>query len=1101
MVGSGNGTETRMTGIYPNYKDFSQNPVSTVPKIPEKLDFSGFRVIKIRPKSKLPHERNWQNTRNFSSTDSQIQDWLHHYHSFEVGETHYEGYGNYGVLCSSTAIVIDLDSQEILDALFPVEPRKEGVKPLPTLPATYTVQSGSKRGIHLYYRTSGARPVRLLDPQDPDKNVGDIQSTGKFVVGESSIHPSGRPYEVIMDLPIATVEFDSLLKIFSQYIKKEKTYEKPVTTKMASSMGGINVPIERIMYPLHAEKRGDDEVQGEHPVHGSTGKRNLSVNIRKGTWYCHRCQSGGGPAEAIAVVHGLINCSDARSGCLRGDLFKTVVEIAESDYGWTQPIKRAPESPKILKPKPPSAEEQFDFGDVPKPTPGLPDVLPDATFILVNALPRIGKSHWAELQAIKHKTANVIANTHSVIEHHLRIFGEHRIARQTAVHLEGKNRCCNRRNEGGIPSCKKCYLYPYSEDPGDRGRFISRVMDFLFEEEIVTSENVPEDTCTYFFLKEAAKVSNYVYTVTENLEEITGDEYQPRHLTIIDEDTCFSNFFPQSADLCEFTRLSTKHYIHNTLESKWKGIQRWKDYLTKKGKRPKGKATILRMIEILEQIREILEITDRSVFNPAEIITRLNALDVSIPDPEDITKPELIRAIKRWELSNTFSYFVDALLYPYEEKRFMWQGYNNMKLRMVANEETRIYDPPNTKTILIGSTRAELFLRTLQAENKIDVITLNEFPYSNYFLFVIIKNDREDKDPKASKKHMKNEILVALEKIRKTNSISRYPLLVLTGTKKEQGIILEEFGGISKGSTDENEVGQNWNYLAGYINVFYQNSVMSRGIDVPYYKSMFMVSSDFASPYWTAKLEVALNKRKREDAVYAEAVRDAITIDETTNSILRITPTLNTQDNVPRLVIVNERDMWKIKPAVLKGATVVEVTTGQLTKNLEEALSIVGRMEMMPSRHGDVDEYGHMTSHNYTDVHFEEPETLIGKPVKAKCEYIADLLTTEVTVESWRKKVSPHIVASAEKEVIEYLLFANKDNLSKATKKKTRGVLQRLIVKRHKRLSMVLAGDILSSMQRRNLIRIVGIGLAAGVSLPSATVADKEKEEKRGSTQ
>jgi hypothetical protein len=42
----------------------------------------------------------------------------------------------------------------------------------------------------------------------------------------------------------------------------------------------------------------------------------------------HNCCSGGGVALAIAVREGLINCSQARRGILRGMLFKKTVEIA-----------------------------------------------------------------------------------------------------------------------------------------------------------------------------------------------------------------------------------------------------------------------------------------------------------------------------------------------------------------------------------------------------------------------------------------------------------------------------------------------------------------------------------------------------------------------------------------------------------------------------------------------------------------------------------------------------------------------------------------------------------------------------------------------------
>jgi hypothetical protein len=38
--------------------------------------------------------------------------------------------------------------------------------------------------------------------------------------------------------------------------------------------------------------------------------------------------SGGGPALAVAVMYGVIDCSEARAGALRGDKFKEVLKVA-----------------------------------------------------------------------------------------------------------------------------------------------------------------------------------------------------------------------------------------------------------------------------------------------------------------------------------------------------------------------------------------------------------------------------------------------------------------------------------------------------------------------------------------------------------------------------------------------------------------------------------------------------------------------------------------------------------------------------------------------------------------------------------------------------
>jgi hypothetical protein len=75
-------------------------------------------------------------------------------------------------------------------------------------------------------------------------------------------------------------------------------------------------------------KRQGSELQGPHPVHGSTTGKNFRINPATGVWYCFRCLSGGGPLQLLAVLEGLITCHQARPGVLRGELFKKVLHIA-----------------------------------------------------------------------------------------------------------------------------------------------------------------------------------------------------------------------------------------------------------------------------------------------------------------------------------------------------------------------------------------------------------------------------------------------------------------------------------------------------------------------------------------------------------------------------------------------------------------------------------------------------------------------------------------------------------------------------------------------------------------------------------------------------
>lgn len=1057
--------------------------IDSPPVIPEKLQRAGYRFIRIIPKSKDPIDRDYPKTKNYSSEDSVIQNWISHYQSFEVKDrqnegkfVHHEGHGNYGCLCSETRIAIDLDRQDII----------EKALSHPLLNTSLSAQSGSGKGLHIWVKTAKAKTTKLSDPATKE-NIGHFKAAGGYVVGPSCIHPSGGLYHIVNDGEIPFISFEELLSFFSEYIQKRP---EPVPVSHSYSNDTIDISIDRIMMPLKAVRSGS-EIQGEHPVHGSAGGKNFSINIQKNVWRCWRCDSGGSSAEAIAVTHGLLDCSDAQPGCLRGDLFKAVLEIAEDEYGWIRPIKITPKKPEILPTKITSGDSfDIDFLFEPKKTDVLPEHLPPNVHVtLIDGYPRIGKTHWAELQAIKYQTANIIANTHSVIEQHLRIFRENRVAGQTAVHLEGRNRCCIFKDERR--SCDHCSYYPYlsgsnSKERGQqRGRFLSLTVEKLHEKEIITKEEILKDAeisgyCPYFFLKECARISDYVFTVTENLEEITGDTHQTRHLTIIDEDTCFANFFPQSADLAEFIRGPSRNSVHSILETKWIGIQRWKNYITNGKKRPKGKQTILRMIEILEQIRDVLRIKDDEVFSPGQIIKDLNQIDTTVPDPDDITRSELIKFIERWEIQDTFSKFAHALLYPYKERLFAWQGYNPMKLRLIANEGTRIYDPPNTKMVLIGSTRAEMFLKTL--DTTWEAIRINKFQYSKHFLFVIVKDDI--KRGRSKRRTYKQNLLSALKRVAHVNSDTRYPLLVLVGTKKEQLGVIEELGGICKGSSDENIKGQHWNYMSGCFNIFYQNSVISRGVDIPFYKCLANLSSSFASPYWSARRDVALENRDNEDLEYCESIIDALAVDETTNSTLRITPVVNHTDQIPRVVIIGEHDLWKIKPGVLENAQIVELTSEQLFDNIEEVLDVTGRMEMLPAREGIVtDEEGKECEGSYwfATTYHDQPEIMFGKLIEERCQCLAEILKSKKEdTEPWRKRVNPRTIEEMEKQIIWYLIQRGEKD-----KKTSVGSLLKWIKTINRRMVSKDINNMIVSMYKHNKVRIDGIGLEAKVYLPS----------------
>ncbi len=857
---------------------------------------AGYRFIKIRKREKKALESGFLKDKNYTADDPELISWLE------------EG-GNYGVLGSKNLIIVENDRDELLAGLG-------------QLPETFTVQSGSGRGLHSYYICDAdtAENLILANPSDRNDNWGNIQAAGKFVVGAGSIHPSGGTYTTVKDIPVARISFNDVKTIFGGYIRKKLVLDAAEVRRSYGNHGAIfdSVSLADVgCWPQNPSAPNDaGEVYGTHPIHGSTGGQNFFVNHRKNVFKCFRCDSGGGPLEWLAISEGLISCEQAGPGCLRGDLFKKVLEIArEKGIKIKMPKKGTPERPNILDAKP-VADDWYDAAGAQAPDPdvydAIPDVMPAEDIILIDAPPRLGKTHHVVAKWISRQsnTANVITTSHSIVEQQIRIFKEHRKPTATAVHLEGKDRCCLKKSKD--EPCKLCKFYPYDDD--NYLEIQKYVRDLLNEHKLLTKEVVQtatSDYCPYYIIKLAEKYADYCFTVTANLGFVSE-----REVTFIDEDPSIDHYFASSAELMEASFHMSMVSAVSRVEEKWPGIEKFKTYLAIH--RPKGKKTIQRVIDILEQIRPILTPENMTRKQKQDVVRELADVDTHVDMPTDIDAYELIDNVKRYEMNECLSPFIEAFLFQYTKQRFLWTGSNPSTLQLVAVGDQLIRPVPSGKIIIVGSTRSEIFVKALHDTygRSYKVVRVRRFPYSDWFAVFVVKDD--------NKKSTRKMLEYTLKKLSRTNEETRLPLLVLTGSEKDQSRLKKILGGIAHCSKDENQIGQKWNHKGGYINIFYQNSVISRGIDVDFYNILFIYSSDFANPYWNARLKVAKDERDLEDADYVEKVLDSIVMDETTNSMLRISPVRTTTDQFVRTVVISEHDLWKVRPNVLEGMRIIE---------------------------------------------------------------------------------------------------------------------------------------------------------------------------------
>ena len=307
-------------------------------ELPQQLRDPKFRVTRVRmtgtgsAKFKAPIDTDYYNTGNYVYTDKKFSDWIAQGNNFGICT----GYGD--------LIVIDCDDHE-----------GTGVNPLADaveagLPKTFKVKTGSG-GYHYYFYCH--EYINSLSLDLNGKAVGEIKAKrgNSHIVGPGSLHKSGNRYIVVNDIDMATVTRDDLLKALDGF-KVDLDRKTPNICVSDGNNVACGVNIKDVLLPTDyvAHK---EELQGGHPIHGSDGGTNFSINPVKNVWHCFRHDTGGGVLEAIAMKEGLLKCEEAVNGGLKNSKFKKVMKIAKEKYGYKEnkPVKdeKITESSMIVK--------------------------------------------------------------------------------------------------------------------------------------------------------------------------------------------------------------------------------------------------------------------------------------------------------------------------------------------------------------------------------------------------------------------------------------------------------------------------------------------------------------------------------------------------------------------------------------------------------------------------------------------------------------------------------------------------------------------------------------------------------------------------------
>lgn len=292
-------------------------------EIPKQLQNKKFRFIKINPKTKRPTEENWASDNNYRFNEKEFKDYL-------------KSAKSYGVVCGfGNLAVVDIENIDDKSVANLVMQHK--------FPETFTVQTGSG-GWHLYYFVKDInKRIRITTDE---QHYGEIQSKGNQCLGAGSVHPSGTQYAVINDSPIATVTKKQLLNILKSYIAEDKDKSKFTD----NSINGLDWDIGNLLKHCPNLKTKDDvKFQGSHPTHGSTGGQNFEIDLEKNTWYCFRCECGGDAINLIAMLEGLVKCSDmCPSKTKFREVFKEAKKLGIKKYGFKNDNYQAPRETRSI---------------------------------------------------------------------------------------------------------------------------------------------------------------------------------------------------------------------------------------------------------------------------------------------------------------------------------------------------------------------------------------------------------------------------------------------------------------------------------------------------------------------------------------------------------------------------------------------------------------------------------------------------------------------------------------------------------------------------------------------------------------------------------
>jgi hypothetical protein len=598
----------------------------------------------------------------------------------------------------------------------------------------------------------------------------------------------------------------------------------------------------------------------------------------------------------------------------------------------------------------------FNVSDISKTSKEeLPDELPDKRYIVLQAPPRTGKTHWSIKQLVKAKTGVYVTGKHEIIRHAIGIF-ESLEKKKTAVYLVGKDRACNcNLNRGECSSCpKRPVIHPGFDDDHRLRQDVLTVSqlrqtanNLLMQHRVLTPEVLMDNDaiCPYYVLLLAEYEADFCFTIPYFLtsdREIKRVKRNNRNLLVIDEDPVVTSFYPQEYEIASYSYGRGNKNFTNALGMIMSTIEMIEKNIGEQKRKKQADKEILRLCGLLHEINNKMDavVDTTTVDGKKEFDEWIKKFDVS-NDYDEIMRQEIIKRLKALEQDlkegerevELFPMFA-PLIYS-ADKSFVWIGGSPTKTLYFIPDRHVMYTPPGfyNKVLIIGATQSELYIQDICEDAKeSEIITIDKFKYAENFVLLLLKG--------ATRKEETRMLYSLLFRFAQENTSSNFvsPALCLTSSKAKQQKLQNMLKSKCVISTDQGEQEQIMLWLYANINIFYSNSTLSRGLDIPQYSTLFVESVKFAIPYFTALLEHSQETGDLQMIKRAKAIISKITVDEVTNSVLRHSPTVDNpsesfkkEDRV-KIVVIRDRDVSAILSQIRIGMHEMEVNS---IENLE----------------------------------------------------------------------------------------------------------------------------------------------------------------------